>query len=111
MKKQQHYKKRKRTLKIFGKKTNILLFLLFVVGCLLVGFFGVKLLLIFIAQPVLSVYNAAFNFYAITNNPVYFETASAFTKSYLQTIIFVILGAMVLFFTKLIRNKIKENEF
>lgn len=110
MEKQQHNKENKQTLKIFGKMTRVLIFMLLITGCLLVGFFGVKILLILIAQPILTVYNTAFNFYSITNNPSYFTIAANFTKNYLQSLVFLILGAMILFFVKTIKRKMEENE-
>ena len=110
MKQQQANEKGKPSLNIFRKITNILLWTIFIFGCLLVGFFGIKLFLIFLTIPVLATYGAAYNLYTETGNAELFVTASTWTKNYFQSWIFLILGCLMLFFRKVIKNKTNENE-
>jgi len=110
MKDKQQQNKSEQTLKVFGKKTNFFLFVLYILGAFLVGFFSIKIFLTLLLTPILAVYNGAYNQYIISNDPEYFKLAAIFAKNWLQAWIFLILGAMLLFFRKAIKNKLEENE-
>jgi hypothetical protein len=110
MKKQQAKEESIQGLNIFRKFTNFLLWIVFIMGYLMVGFFGIKLFLIFLTLPVLTIYGAAYNLYTETGNVELFKNAAIFAKNYLQSWIFLILGALMIFFRKTIKNKMDENE-
>ena len=109
MKDKQQQKKSKQTLKVFGKKTNFFLVILFILGAFLVGYFSIKIFLTLLLTPILTVYNGAYNQYIISNDPKYFKLAAVFAKNWLQSWIFLILGAMLLYFRRVIKNKQEEN--
>ena len=110
MKDKQQQNKSEQTLKVFGNKTNFFLFILYIFGAFLVGFFSIKIFLTLLLTPILSVYNGAYNQYIISNDPEYFKLAAVFSKNWLMSWVFLILGAMLLYFRKVIKNKQEENE-
>ncbi len=94
--------------RVMKKFTDYMLKILLIIGGLFTGYYAFKLFIIFIATPVLTVYNAATNLYSITNDPSLFIAVSNFSKGYVNSWIFMILGLFVVLFVRAIRKKLEE---
>lgn len=103
-------KRKKQTLKIFGKKTDFLLWMVFIIGAFFAGFYGIKIFYVLLAQPILTVYNAAVNLYIQTGDTSQLIVAGQFAKKWLLNITFFIMGLLLLVFHKVIKEKLDKDE-
>ena len=60
-------------------------------------------------MPILTTYNAAYNWYAITGDPTQFTKASTFAKEWIRSWIYMIIGFFIIALYQIIKNKKLKN--